>query len=61
MRPMLKLVHKAPTAMDLQYLWASFKARFPEATTLIDYIEKNWLKVHLEHWAVFHRMVCKYK
>jgi hypothetical protein len=58
MRPLLKMVYKSPIAMDQRRLWGSFKERFPEATTLIDYIEKNWLKEHLERWAVFHRLVC---
>ncbi|KAF9169588.1 hypothetical protein BGX20_010107 [Mortierella sp. AD010] len=51
MRPLLKLVRTAPTAMDQQHLWESFKLRFPEAIPLINYIEKNWLEEHLERWA----------
>ncbi|KAF9922744.1 hypothetical protein FBU30_007141 [Linnemannia zychae] len=45
----------APTTTDQQRLWESFKQRFSHATTLIEYIERNWLQEHLERWVVFHR------
>lgn len=57
MRPRLKEVRKARTAVDQQHLWAAFKRDFPRVTSFFRYIENRWLNGHVERWAVYHRMV----
>ncbi|KAI7826598.1 hypothetical protein BC939DRAFT_491767 [Gamsiella multidivaricata] len=56
MRPLLKEIRKAKTAVDQERLWAAFKRKFPTATTLIEYIENRWLNEHVERWTAYHRM-----
>ena len=58
MRPLLNKVRTANSAEDLQIYWESFKAKHPRATTLINYIEKNWInETSLLRWVSFAREV----
>ncbi|KAG0195928.1 hypothetical protein BGX28_000358 [Mortierella sp. GBA30] len=56
MRPLLNEVRRAKSAEEMQISWEMFKAKYPTATTLIRYIEKNWInEASLVRWVSFAR------
>ncbi|KAF8906390.1 hypothetical protein BGZ58_006294, partial [Dissophora ornata] len=56
MRPDLNKVRAASSQEELTTLWNAFKNKFPQACSVITYIEKNWMTAEkIPKWASFVR------
>ena len=57
MRPLLSGVRTASSDEQLKSLWDDFKTQFPQASKLIDFIEKKWMTPEKSRWTIFSREV----
>ncbi|KAI8597229.1 hypothetical protein EDD21DRAFT_385987 [Dissophora ornata] len=56
MRPDLNKVRAASSQEELTTLWNAFQNKFPQACSVITYIEKNWMTAEkIPKWATFMR------
>ncbi|KAF9080187.1 hypothetical protein BGX27_005673, partial [Mortierella sp. AM989] len=57
MRLLLNEVRRAGSPELQQTLWTKFKELYSGASSVINYIQKNWFdkEGRLEKWALFHR------